>query len=213
MKPILFNTDMVRALLEGRKTVTRRVIKPQPKCYRSNITHPKHKEKLYIDEKTGRLRCRVCGCSPQYSREGTEVSHYWEPPYKPGDVIYVRETWAELPCGYVYRADNECPEGWDCDDRWRPSIHMPKELARLFLRVKDVRIERLNDMTEEDAIAEGFPDEPAGEDIPLERFSQLWDKTIKPGERDVYGWYGNPYVWVIEFENVSYEEAVTDILY
>lgn len=90
---------------------------------------------------------------------------------------------------------------------------MPKELARLFLRVKDVRIERLNDMTEEDAMEEGFLYAPAGEDSPLERFSQLWDKTIKPGERDVYGWYGNPYVWVIEFENVSYEEAVTDILY
>lgn len=213
MKPILFNTEMVRAILDGRKTVTRRIVKPQPECFGPNIAYTDHEADLFFDANVGRLRCRVCGCSPQYSREGTEVSHYWEPPYKPGDVIYVRETWAELPCGYVYRADDECPEGWDCDDRWRPSIHMPKELARLFLRVKDVRIERLNDMTEEDAMEEGFLYAPAGEDSPLERFSQLWDKTIKPGERDVYGWYGNPYVWVIEFENVSYEEAVTDILY
>lgn len=213
MKPILFNTEMVRAILDGRKTVTRRIVKPQPKCFGPNIAYTDHEADLFFGANVGRLRCHVCGGSPQYSSGGTEISQYWEPPFKPGDVIYVRETWAELPYGYVYRADDECPEGWDSDDKWRPSTHMPKELARLFLRVKSVRIERLNDMTEEDAIAEGFPDAPAGEDSPLERFSQLWDKTIKHGERDVYGWYGNPYVWVIEFENVSYEEAVTDILY
>ena len=131
----------------------------------------------------------------------------------PGDVIYVRETWAELPCGYVYRADDERPEGWGSDDRWRPSIHMPKELARLFLRVKDVRIERLNEMTEEDAMAEGFLDAPASKDSPLEWFSQLWNETIKPIERDVYGWDASPYVRVIEFEKINYEQAVTDILY
>ena len=193
MKPILFNTDMVRALLEGRKTVTRRVID-------RDIVNS------FDMESDGTV----------ISYEDRETGDHYEPTavcrYQPGDILYVRETWAEMPYGYIYRADDECPEGWDSDDKWRPSIHMPKELARLFLRVKSVRIERLNDMTEEDAIAEGFPDAPAGEDSPLERFSQLWDKTIKPGERDVYGWYGNPYVWVIEFENVSYEEAVTDIL-
>lgn len=87
---------------------------------------------------------------------------------------------------------------------------MPKELARLFLRVKDVRIERLNDMTEEDAVAEGFPGVPAGKDSPLEWFSQLWDKTIKPIERDVYGWDASPYVWVVEFEEISREEAMKE---
>lgn len=212
MKPILFNTEMVRALLDGRKTVMRRVVNPQPMCFGPNIAYTDHEADLFYDANVGRLRCRVCGCFPQYSREGTEVSHYWEPSYKPGDVIYVRETWAELPYGYVYRADDECPEGWDRDDRWRPSIHMPKELARLFLRVNSVRIERLSDITEEDAVAEGFPGVPAGKDSPPEWFSQLWNKTIKPIERDVYGWDASPYVWVIEFEKINYEQAVTDML-
>lgn len=87
---------------------------------------------------------------------------------------------------------------------------MPKEIARIFLRVKSVRIERLNDMTEEDAIAEGFQDAPAGEDSPLERFSQLWDKTIKRRDRSAFGWYEYPYVWVIEFEEIGLEEAMKE---
>lgn len=91
---------------------------------------------------------------------------------------------------------------------WRPSIHMPKEAARIFLRVKDVRIERLNDMQEDDAIAEGFPDRGVDADSPLERFSVLWDKTIKREQIREYGWYANPWVWVIEFEKISKEEAM-----
>ena len=122
--------------------------------------------------------------------------------------MYVRETWAEMTYGYVYRADDERPEGWDSDDRWRPSIHMPKEIARIFMRVKSVRIERLNDMAEEDAMAEGFRDAPAGEDSALERFSQLWDKTIKRRDRSEFGWFASPWVWVIEFEEIRREEAM-----
>ena len=191
MKPILFNTDMVRALLGGRKTVTRRVIDR---------------------DIVNRFDMESDGTVISYEDPGT--GDHYEPTavcrYQPGDVLYVRETWAEMPYGIVYRADDERPEGWDCDDRWKPSIHMPGELARLFLRVKSVRIQRLNDMTEEDAMAEGFPDAPAGEDSPLERFAQLWDKTIKRGERAAFGWYGNPYVWVIEFEKISRKEALEE---
>lgn len=82
-----------------------------------------------------------------------------QPPCQPGDVLWVRETWAEMPYGFVYRADCEEPEGWDLDDRWRPSIHMRKAAARVFLRVKSVRVERLKDITEDGALAEGVPDE------------------------------------------------------
>ena len=80
---------------------------------------------------------------------------------------------------------------------------MPKEAARIFLRVKNVRVEHLKDMTEEAAIAEGLDDSGAGTDSPLERFSALWNKTVKREELSVYGWDANPWVWVIEFERTQ----------
>ena len=180
-KPILFNTEMVRAIRDGRKTQTRRIIKPQPTCPRWN--------------NIGWL--------------GWDDGHGYQivAPCSPGDILWVRETWSEMPYGFVYRADNERPEGWDHEDRWHPSIHMPKEAARIFLRVKYVRPEQLNDMDEDDAIAEGFPDSPAGTDSPLERFATLWDKTIKRVDLKKYGWYANPWVWVIEFERCEKPEG------
>lgn len=191
MKPILFNTDMVRALLDGRKTVTRRVID-------RDIVNG------FDMESDGTV----------ISYEDPETGDHYEPTavcrYQPGDVLYVRETFVDCPNlmggdWICYKADVDPSQASVYN--WKPSIHMPKEYARLFLRVKSVRIQRLNDMTEEDAMAEGFPDAPAGEDSPLERFAQLWDKTIKRGERAAFGWYGNPYVWVIEFEKIGQEEA------
>lgn len=217
MKPILFNTDMVRAILEGRKTVTRRVMKPQPwgTCPNTGGDHELEPDNFCGGVATGFV-CARCGqgvCPPHMKYPVGEA--LFRPMCWPGDVLYVRETWAEMPYGYVYRADDESPEGWDNDDRWRPSIHMPKEAARLFLRVKSVRAERLQDITEEQARAEGAiplcisvdsedtPDSErtwheVGPAIP--DFIRIWDSTIRPDDLFLYGWDANPWVWVIEFE-------------
>lgn len=183
MKPILFNTDMVRAILEGRKTVTRRVVKPQPLASVNT---------LYRKEETNIWRTH-----------GADCWYEFRAPCVPGDILWVRETWAEMPYGFVYRADGEEPEGWDVDDRWRPSIHMPREAARIFLRVTSVRVERLQEISYADVIAEGIPDGHAE----YTKFMAVWEGTMKPADRPLYGWEGNPWVWVIEFERISKEEA------
>lgn len=200
IKPILFNTDMVRALLNDRKTVTRRVVK----------------EPYYIDDEEA---SRVSGLA---IHRGTNMTHgmpYADSPYRPGDILYVREAFQQNYDGsYSYRAGHK----FEKSGGWRPSIHMPREAARLFLRVKDVRIERVQEITEEQARAEGA--EPLmlstdGEGVPdnertwqevgpaLWDFVRIWNSTIKPADRDLYGWDANPWVWVIEFERISKEEA------
>lgn len=205
MKPTLFNTEMVRALLKGQKTVTRRVVKPQPK---------------------GRLVPELPNsCWPGYfAEEGTP--RVVRPPYFPGEILYVRETWCD-PSGtgypFLYKAD--MPMHWDAEDTeigvaidlkaedytWRPSIHMPQEAARIFLRVTDVRVERLHDIRGDSCVAEGASlyFGPAGgrEEYYRSRFAELWDSTIKPADHTSYGWEVNPWVWVIEFERISAEEA------
>ena len=197
-KPILFNTQMVRAILKSQKTQTRRIIKPQPSNPRwNNIGW------LGWDDGHG---CRM------------------KPPCEKGDILWVREAWCdpnlENPFApLAYKAD--FPMHWDADQtehgepvtisaeemKWRPSIHMPKEAARIFLRIKDVRIELLQAMDEEAAIAEGFADSPAGAGSPLMRFVELWDKTIKRGDLREFGYHANPWVWVIEFERCEKPEG------
>ena len=182
IKPILFNTEMVRAILDGRKSCTRRIIKPQPQGYFEVSEEP-----LYIydtDGKQGKIT----------------------PPYQPGDILYVRETWKQAPNGYYYYED------WQKDDiadvtKWKPSIHMPKEAARIWLKVTDVRVERLQEITRLSVQKEGIEvdsKECAGKfDFITELFllfQELWDSTIKKSDLDSYGWDANPYVWVIEFE-------------
>ena len=180
--PILFNMKMVRAILDGRKSCTRRIIKPQPQGYFEVSEEP-----LYIydtDGKQGKIT----------------------PPYQPGDILYVRETWKQAPNGYYYYED------WQKDDiadvtKWKPSIHMPKEAARIWLKVTDVRVERLQEITRLSVQKEGIEvdsKECAGKfDFITELFllfQELWDSTIKKSDLDSYGWDANPYVWVIEFE-------------
>lgn len=188
MKPILFNTDMVRAILDGRKTVTRRVVKPQPPATSAvSMEGPYAVWWFWEDDPSGNLI---------------------KPPYKQGDILYVRETWAhpskaEIDNGapanmYLYYAD--APLLPCAYDRWRPSIHMPKEAARLFLRVTDVRIERLQDIDDYGVLAEGL--------VVGDPFDELWDSTIKPSDLSLYGWEANPWVWVIEFERISKEKAL-----
>ena len=188
-KPILFNTDMVRAILAGRKTQTRRLVKNIP------LYEP------YFEDVDG---------IPYACDENGD----WYPAVEfssihDGDVLYVRETWAEMPYGWVYRADGE-PEGWDANDRWRPSIHMPKAAARLFLRVTNVRIERLHDMSAEDCANDGgfAPEAIAAVGVaPL--FGTLWDSTVSKDAIALWGWRANPWVWVIEFEKVTQEGGRT----
>lgn len=103
---------------------------------------------------------------------------------------------------YLYKADCLNPRKV-C---WRPSIHMPKEAARIFLRVKQVRIERLGDITGEDCIAEGLSREPldeVGADFMLGMFQDLWDSTIKPADREKYSLKANPWVWVVDYERIG----------
>ena len=191
MKPILFNTEMVRAILEGRKTVTRRVLKEPFEVHPNGfITKPRGNERL---------------CP-------------YEPPYEVNDVLYVRETWQKDRGIYYYKWPAMLlPLSW----KWRPSIHMPKEAARLFLRVTDVRVERLCDMKLADFLAEGIAlsiDELRHPDTALykarEKFRDLWNSTCgKPytPKRYANNFYANPYVWVIEFEVISKEEAMESV--
>lgn len=208
MKPILFNTEMVKALIEGRKTVTRRIIKPQPR---------ENAEMRYVF--AGGRKSDI-GKWHDW-QQGVSDAPKWNPPYHADDILYVRETWTELfyvdPEGYThfdqsmyYYAADGTPDitlvdgdGFELDDqriRWKPSIHMPKEVARIFLRVKRVSVERLKAISASDAMAEGFTD--------WNEFVALWNSTIKPAELDTYGWDANPWVWVIEFERISKEEAL-----
>lgn len=185
VKPILFNTKMVQAILEGRKTQTRRVIKqfvPGDAQFGYTAFTP-----------GGNIFCRG-NFADGYGEK------FYKLPYLPGDVLWVRETWAEMPYGYVYRADGE-PVGWDAYDRWNPSIHMPKEAARIFLRVTGVRVERLQEISRDSAISEG-----CNAAIPVLEFKAIWDTTIKPADRDKYGWDASPWVWVIRFERCEKPE-------
>ena len=180
MKPILFNTQMVRAVLDGRKTVTRRVVKPQPL----------DKPMCFHDPEEGlNIVCHVAGM---------DVLYNFFPPYQPGDILWVRETWNGDWCDhYIYKADGGSAKaaGYAAEPKWRPSIYMPKEAARLFLRVKEVSVERLREISALSAMDEGVTD--------WDDFVRLWNTTIKSADLPLYGWEANPWVWVISFEKMD----------
>ena len=219
---------MVRAILDGPKTCTRRICKdaneytvPDMEFYNAdkrtyavhNFADKKHTEKLSIAERT----CPIC----------------------PGDILYVRETvWQKIghyldidgetkPSWYSefkYVASDEKPEtGWNYSWAKRPSIHMPKEAARIWLKVTDVRVERLQEITEDGAKAEGINEEwamswwsptyydPDSGGYPKYRDTfafEVWNKTIKKFDIDRFGWDANPWVWVIEFERCEKPKGV-----
>ena len=219
MKPILFNTDMVRAILDGRKTATRRIVKA-PVLYSG--TEPP--SRIFRDGDLFQF---------QWNTGKTVGGFAIKPPYLPGDVLYVRETWTKDNHGkYYFRADfdsdyldpcetlsggypESCAYHPGCDGcerepqriRWHPSIHMPKEAARLFLRVTDVRVERLQEIM----------NDPPGPNNQIVRegckygcdFIAIWESTVQNQDWDHYGWDANPYVWVIEFERCEKPEADT----
>lgn len=200
MKPILFNTEMVRAILDGRKTTTRRTIK-----LKYDNTHIKWRADKYgtqLVEMQNDVEGETYGDNPDGSQWHKLLAYRpINPLYKKGDIFYVLETFAKNCYGtgwpWLYKASPEYNEYEP--DGWHPSIHMPKEAAHIFLRVTEVRAERLQDITENEVKKEGYPfSEITGDK--LDDFAFLWNSTVKPANRDKYGWNANPWVWVIEFE-------------
>lgn len=211
MKPILFNTEMVRAILDGRKSCTRRIVKPQqlvgllPDKCKNGVPEEFLKEKKLMFK-------------PYCNMTDIElINTAYKAPYQRGDILYVRETWCKGLERYIYRADYSDTEkfyrdGKEIEMKWHPSLHMPKDAARIFLRVTNVRVERLQDITVEDALAEGMDkyirlNGELDENSIITSFIGIWNSTIKKSDLDCYGWNANPWVWVIEFERCDKPES------
>lgn len=214
IKPILFNTEMVRAILDGRKTCTRRIVRPP----------------YFVDgdenDKRSLITLRTATKNSSLYRQIGQMP-YPDAPYRMCDILYVRETvWQKIgyyldidgetkPSWYnefKYVASDEKPEtGWNYSWSKRPSIHMPKEAARIWLEVTDVRVERLQDITADSIRNEGLSSlavHCGDMEIALKEWENLWNSTIKKSDLDRYGWDANPYVWVIEFERCEKPEGV-----
>ena len=202
IKPILFNTEMVRASLDGRKSCTRRIVKPQQLIVMLPDKCKNGAPEEFLKEKKLMFK-------PYCDMTDIElINTAYKAPYQPGDILYVRETWKKAPNGYYYYED------WQRNDiadvtKWKPSIHMPKEAARIWLKVTDVRGERLQEITSEQIGREGveveYPHVLNGEEKRY-AFSTLWNSTVKKSDLDRYGWNANPWVWVIEFERCEKPE-------
>lgn len=187
--PILFNTEMVQAILDGRKNTTRRIVK-SPYFVDDNGAVPLV---MRTAPKGGKLE-RQIGKMP-----------YPDAPYKINDILYVRETSFKYAGEYIYRASAAQPDLFN--GMWRPSIHMPKEAARIWLKVTDVGVERLQNMKLSDFLDEGvvireesFNDPENAYQQAKSAFRDIWNPTIKKSEQGVYGWDANPWVEVTRFE-------------
>ena len=211
IKPILFNTEMVRAILEGRKSCTRRIVKPQQLIGMLPDKCKNGAPEEFLKEKKLMFK-------PYCDMTDTElIKTSYNPPYQPGDILYVRETWSEgyEEGTYIYRASDKLaglPTFKESSKLiYHPSIHMPKEAARIWLKVTDVRVERLQEITSEQICREGveveYPHVLNGEEKRY-AFSTLWNSTVKKSDLDRYGWNANPWVWVIEFERCEKPEGV-----
>lgn len=241
MKPILFNTEMVRGVEAGIKTVTRRVVK-----LKYSNTHLEMRTEKY-GTRLIELQNEEPGVTTVRNPDGTTTHKLLAaiektPPYSPGDILYVRETWCD-PSGtgypFLYKAD--MPMHWDAENTetgipvdllaedytWRPSIHMPTEAARLFLRVTGLRASRVQEITDEEARREGCADRVdfhrvwnscyakprpvKGEDGKIDHYESWPWEDIQDDTRIHKGkpWHviGNPWVWVIEFKRITMEEA------
>lgn len=203
IKPIIFNTEMVQAILDGRKTCTRRVVKPQPK---SKLCYTFAGSDFDTWGYPNRTAHEIWGEEFKLPNDITEeeMSKRWNPPYHTDDILYVRETFIQAAAHtFWYKADDN---SWISEGlHWKPSIHMPKEAARIWLKVTNVRVERLQDITEAQAEKEGFIPQGLfdGNEIKLPAvywFSKFWNFTIKKSDLDRYGWAASPWVWVIQFE-------------
>lgn len=225
IKSILFNkqisTEMVRAILDGRKTCTRRVIKPQPQsglCYTYAGSHKDCIGKWTYPNR-GAHKLWGEGYKLPENIKDEELSKRWNPPYHTDDILYVRETWSEgyEDGTYIYKADDKLADLPTFKESskliYHPSIHMPKEAARIWLNVTDVRVERLQEISAESALAEGtdkyiHTNGGLDENMTITSFIGIWNSTIKKSDIDRYGWDANPWVWVIEFERCEKPEGV-----
>lgn len=226
-RPIIFSAPMVRAILDGRKTQTRRIVKPQPQYIQGTVApqqkrgeHQKHPAPYFDAYNHGPFWCWW----DEYDRQGND---WIKCPYgKPGDRLWVRETWKPTGlfafskpketkgCGkFSYKSD---PDQRKRDEliRWRPSIHMPRWASRITLEITDVRCQRLQDISEEDACAEGIqydfnvdpigpcrwrvPDTSMGVDSASGAFSKLWENINGPD-----AWDANPWVWALTFKRIE----------
>jgi len=222
-RPILFSGPMVRAILEGKKTQTRRVVNPQPEKDSFGFWYPSaaHKNGLLYETEDSLKRWLL--------------NSFKCPHGQPGDRLWVRETWCrsgeDLPDGIIYKTDKFSPllkmfddtkagenagklaAKYPRDDKWIPSIYMPRWASRLTLEVTRARVERLQDISEGNAMAEGVEqcgggwknyrpgaDEECWGSTARVSFATLWDSiNVKRG----FGWDANPWVWVVEFEVVE----------
>lgn len=217
-RPILFSGEMVRAILDGTKTQTRRVVNPQPEFFHDpdgGVTW-RHGKRIGAGKR-----------EEMWGWHAVDRCPYGQP----GDRLWVRETWVTgcRPCpnagwrdGIVYRADDypgrderdllplyPAPDGVDPSDYersgWRPSIHMPRWASRITLEITDVRVERVQDISHEDVLAEGIDRcNSSSRIMALERFEKLWNATNGPRG---YGWDANPWVWAITFRPVPTQES------
>lgn len=237
IKPILFNTQMVQAILEGRKTTTRRIIKVNSSF-----------DFIGCSSEDGCEFNRVAFGKGSFDKLlDAEIKERIKAPYMPGNILYVRETWQiSNPMGdftrnnrtaeYIYKAGYAKGERISItreDEKnlgvWKPSIHMPREAARIFLKVISVRVERLQDITEDGAKTEGanpqlwyqpYRTKNEGQqryvgDITHQEinyrtgFAQIWDNTLDIHDKLAwqYTFENNPWVWVIEFERIDKSEV------
>lgn len=218
LKPILFNTEMVQKIMAGKKTETRRVVLPQPEGARFVLDCDE-------ENRTFDLMCGNNGAGGIF-RDWAETV---KPKFWFGDVLYIRETWRvqsahrfEADAKIEFRAggplgkiqfpggcsDSESREAfdqfiakWSTDSKWNPSIFMPKEAARTFLKIVDVSVERLGDINDGGLKAEGIDRNQPYRAMRMD-FRDLWNSTISADQLDELGWYANPWVFVYKFQQI-----------
>lgn len=222
MKPILFNTEMVKAILDGRKTQTRRIIKVE------NPDEWDSENDCMQNEYGAEVPCFL------YRKQSTEERSIFYPKYQVGDILYVRESGMiqsmknfGKKVKILFKADDSLVEfdvsdgeyarllKWESFKKWISPYWLTKETARIFIKVTNVRVERLKDINTEESRKEGVSIDNwvarggyGGDDSPfwIEAFAELWDSTIKKSDIENNGWNANPWVWVYEFERCEKPE-------
>ena len=218
IKPEYFNYDTIRAILDGQKTTARRLVKAGGFKVGELLSQ--------TPTRRGTYAFSAYNCCIEKN-----VGIYLAPNHPRGGIIYVREAFSEVSAlhgvsdtdGPIYMADFSPEDLQDLKEkgfRWKPALHMPKEHARMFLRVTNAWPEHLRDITEKQAMAEGIREYDSGFAVSpnaesfyataTEAFAHLWNSTILPPEYPRYGWLANPMVWVYEFDVISREEALAE---
>ena len=206
MKPIIMSTEDVRSLLDGRKTMARKAIKFPGDYFVHRYDGPEDNGMHLFawGHVMPTLHVQVMGVKQTGGVTFCDGYYEVKAPCQPGDVLWVRETFARHNKGIAYKADSDKRKIKILKGFWEPPLHMPREAARLFLRVTDVRVERVQNIAEKDAESEGFRTEcgplSSCPTCNVSEFHKTWDaRNAKRG----YGWDTNPFCWVIEFKRVE----------